>query len=98
MAETKTTAAKAAAKEKTKTPLTPEQKAERAARRKAAKVIGFTTFRQEWRAANPEGTKEQRKAAWDAARKDAVRKASRLVRSLEKGGVKLVQAEEPAKA
>jgi len=75
--------------EKTKTPATPEQKA----RRKAVKLMGYTKFRQEWRAANPEGTKEQRKEAWAGARKDEIKMARLALRAMEKSGLKVVPAE-----
>jgi DNA-binding transcriptional regulator YiaG len=76
---------------------TPEQKAAQDARRRAARVIGFNTWRDEWRASNPEGTAEERKAAWETARADATKNARKLLRSLEKKGLHIVAAD-PAEA
>ena len=72
-----------------KTPATPEQKA----RRKATRLIGFTEWRQTWRTANPEATKEERKKAWAAARKASTKSARKTLKALEKGGFKVVTAE-----
>lgn len=74
---------------KTKTPLTPEQKA----RRKAATLIGLSQWRQDWRSANPDATPQQLKQAWAAVRKEETKKARQTLRTLEKNGFKLVPAE-----
>jgi len=82
---------------KTKATPSPEQIAAQQARRKAARVIGYTSWRNEWRANNPEGTPEERKAAWETARTGATQNARKLLRSLEKKGLRIVAAE-PAEA
>lgn len=79
---------------KEKIPATPEQKT----RMRASKLIAFTTWRQEWRAANPEGTRQQRKEAWAKVRRAETRAARKAVKALEKGGFTLSRAETPAKA
>ena len=77
------------AEKKPATPPTPEEKA----LRKATKMLAFNSWRQEWRAANPEGTREQRKEAWDKVRKAETKNARRALKALEKGGYKLVPVE-----
>jgi hypothetical protein len=89
--------ATSSSKTETKAALTPEQNVAQEARRKAARVIGYTTWRDDWRASNPEGTPEERKAAWEVARADATKNARKLLRSLEKKGLRIVAAE-PAEA
>lgn len=79
-----------ATKQKTSTP-------EQQARRKAARVIGYTAWRDDWNAANPEGTPEARKAAWEGARTEATQNARKILRTLEKKGLRVV-AVEPAGA
>lgn len=74
---------------KAKTPATPEQKA----RRRASQLMAFTAWRQEWRAANPDGTKEQRKEAWAKVRRTETRSARKTLKALEKAGFSLVRAE-----
>jgi len=71
---------------KERTPATPEQ----IAARKASKLIAFNTWRQQWRAANPEGTKEQRREAWAQVRKAETKAARRTMKALEKGGFAVV--------
>ena len=66
---------------------------ERATQRRAAKMIAFNTWRQQWRAANPDGTREQRFEAWHQVRKAETKAAHRVLKALEKGGFKIVAAE-----
>ena len=80
------------------TPLSPEQKAKRQARRRAGKLIGFSTWRQEWRASNPEASKDQMQEAWAEAKKDVIGRATRAVRNLEKKGLRIVPLEADAAA
>lgn len=68
--------------EKTKTPLTEEQKM----RRRVARLIGRTAWFQEFKEQNPSATKEEREAAWKDARKGATKRGSRLLRVLTKKG------------
>ena len=70
---------------------------EQQARRKAARLIDYTAWRDDWAAANPEGTPEERKAAWEGARPEATRNARKILRALEKKGLRVVAAE-PAQA
>jgi hypothetical protein len=81
--------------EKTKTPLTEEQKT----RRRVARLIGRTAWFQDFKAQHPEATKEEREAAWKDARKTATKRGARLVSVLEKKGYSLSYAppaEKPA--
>ncbi len=73
--------------EKTKkTELTPDQvKLER----KAAQLLAFSRWRLDWRAANPEATKDDRREAWKAVRKSEVRKSRKALRALVKSGYTL---------
>lgn len=68
---------------------TPEQKASR----RAAKILAFHAWQQDWAASNPSGTKEERKEAWVAVSGPEMRKARKALKRLEKGGYKLVPAE-----
>lgn len=68
---------------------TPEQKASR----RAAKILAFHSWRQDWAAANPSGTRQERKEAWAAVSRPEVRKARKALKRLEKSGYKLVAAE-----
>lgn len=77
------------AEKKEKVAPTPEQKAAR----RAARRLAFQTWRQEWKAANPNGTSEERKAAWSTAMTAEIRKARKALRGLEKGGFKVVPVE-----
>ncbi|WP_243613193.1 hypothetical protein [Shimia aestuarii] len=71
--------------EKTKTPLTEEQKM----RRRVARLIGRTAWFQEFRAQHPTASKQERDAAWKDARKAATKRGARLVRVLAKKGYSL---------
>lgn len=75
--------------EEKKATRTPEQKDAR----RAAKIVAFSTWRAQWKAANPNGTADQRKAAWAEASGAEMRKARKTLKSLEKGGFKLVAAQ-----
>lgn len=68
--------------EKTKTPLTEEQKM----RRRVARLMGRTAWYIDYKAQNPKASKEDREAAWKVARKTATKRGSRLLRALEKKG------------
>jgi hypothetical protein len=73
--------------EKTKkTELTPDQARQE---RKAAQLFAFNRWRLDWRAANPEATKEDRSAAWKAVRKSEVRKSRKALRAVTKNGFTL---------
>jgi hypothetical protein len=72
-----------------KAAVTPEQKATR----RAAKILAFYTWRQDWTAANPSATKDDLQAAWSAVSGPELRKARKAIKRLEKGGFKLVAAE-----
>jgi hypothetical protein len=74
------------ADEEEKKTVSPEKKAAR----RAVRVLAFSTWRKSWKAENPTGTKEERKLAWDAVRGDEVRKARQMVKTLERGGFKIV--------
>lgn len=69
----------------TKTPLTAEKKA----RRRAAKVVGWAVWSDAFRAANPKATKEERRAAWNVAKGQNKRLGSKVVKALEKRGYEL---------
>ena len=71
--------------EKTKTPLTEEQKM----RRRVARLMGRTAWFMEFKAQNPKASKEERDAAWKTARKAATKRGSRLLSALEKKGYAL---------
>ena len=79
---------------KTKNPVTPEQKA----RRKAVRLIGWSTWVNDYKAANPKATKEERKAAWAAARKAQAKTGRRVLRALEKKGFAVTQTGAPVKS
>lgn len=66
------------------------------AHRRAVKRLAFHVWRQDWRKANPEGTPEQRKAAWAEAAREERRKLGKALRLLEKRGFKLVEAQPQA--
>jgi len=68
--------------EQAKTPLTEEQKM----RRRVARLLGRTSWFQEYKAQNPTATKEERDAAWKDARKEATKRGSRLMKVLTKRG------------
>jgi hypothetical protein len=71
------------ADKKEKTPLTPEQKA----RRRAAKVVAWTIWSNAYRIANPNATKEERRAAWAEAKGGEHKLlARRIVKALENKG------------
>lgn len=53
------------------------------------KVVARALWTPQWRAANPEGTPEARRAAWQEARGEETKKARKLIKSLENSGVTL---------
>ncbi|MEQ8877174.1 MAG: hypothetical protein RIC49_12260 [Phycisphaerales bacterium] len=67
---------------KTKTPLTEEQKQ----RRWAGRKLAFLHFDQQYRVANPEASKEERKAAWKEAKKAQTKIAMRTLNQMERAG------------
>ncbi|MEQ8294155.1 MAG: hypothetical protein RIA08_18295 [Roseovarius sp.] len=70
------------AEAKTKTPLTEEQKQ----RRWAGRKLAFLQFNQQYRATNPEASKEERNAAWKEAKKVQTKIALRTLTQMEKAG------------
>lgn len=66
--------------------VTPEQTRQE---RKAAQLLAFNRWRLDWRAANPEATREDRREAWKAVRKAEVRKSRKALRALVKNGYRL---------
>lgn len=70
------------AEAKTKTPLTEEQKQ----RRWVGRKLAFLQFNQQFSAANPEASKEERKAAWNEAKKTQTRMAMRTLTQMERAG------------
>ncbi len=61
--------------------------------RKAARLVGFTNWRQEWRAANPDATTQERSVAWRKVKAAEIKKARRTLAALQKGGFKIVPAD-----
>jgi len=79
--------------QETKNPPDPEMKL----RRKAAQAIAFEIWRQDFRRAHPEATRDERDQAWEEARSDELKKARRVLSALERGGFRVVRdAEESA--
>ncbi|TYB81252.1 hypothetical protein [Maritimibacter fusiformis] len=72
--------------ESTTPSMTPEQTRQE---RKAAQLLAFNRWRLDWRAANPEANKDDRREAWKAARKSEVRKSRKALRALVKRGYRL---------
>lgn len=70
------------AEAKTRTPLTEEQKQ----RRWAGRKLAFLQFNQQFRAANPEAGKQERKAAWKDAKKAQTKMAMRTLTQMERAG------------
>lgn len=70
------------AEAKTETPLTEEQKQ----RRWAGRKLAFLHFNQQFRAENPEASKEERKAAWKEVRKAQTKIAMRALSHMERAG------------
>lgn len=60
-------------------------------RRKAAQAIAYDIWRQDWRRANPEGSRDERDRDWDAVRGDELKKARRVLAALERGGFRVVR-------
>jgi len=61
---------------------TPEQQAQT----KAVRLVAYTVWLQSYRAANPKATDEERKAAWNAAKKDQLRAGRRALKALARKG------------
>lgn len=59
---------------------------------RAARLIAFNTWRQDWRAQNPEASKADRKDAWTKVRGAEVRKARKALRQMQRNGIALVAA------
>lgn len=72
----------------TRTPLTEEQKQ----RRRVGRSIGLAFFTANYKADNPQASKEDRKAAWKAARKAQTRIGMRALRQIELAGLAIVPA------
>ena len=68
--------------EKTRTPLTEEQKQ----RRRVGRKIGHAIFTQQFSAENAGATGEERKAAWKAARKAHTKLGLRVLKQIERAG------------
>ena len=82
------------AEAKTKTPLTEEQKQ----RRWAGRKLAYLHFAQQYRAANPEASKEDRKAAWKEAKKAQTKMAMRTLTQMERAGFGITVPEKAAEA
>ena len=82
------------AEAKTKTPLTEEQKQ----RRWAGRRLAFLHFNQQYRADNPEASKEDRKAAWKEAKKAQTKIALRTLNQMERAGFGITVPEKAAEA
>lgn len=67
---------------KKKAELSPEQKL----KRKASRELGYIIWRDQYRKANPEATKEDGKSAWKEVSKDYVTLGRRALKSLKKRG------------
>jgi len=80
--------------ETTKTPLTEEQKQ----RRRVGRSIGLAFFNANYKAQNPDATKEDRKAAWKAARKTQTKIGMRALRQIERAGLAILPAAPKAEA
>ena len=76
-----------------KVELTPEQ----ALRKRAGRSIGRGVWLAGFKAENPDASREDAKQAWNEARKDFTKIGMRALKTLEKAGLKVVEAEEPAK-
>lgn len=59
---------------------------------RAARLIAFNIWRQDWRAQNPEASKADRKTAWTKVRGTEVRKARKALRQMQRNGIALVAA------
>lgn len=70
-----------------KTPLTEEQKT----RRRAGRTLGRALWRQEFDAANPEATREERSLAWKTVSKERTKVGMRAMRQLEKAGFQVIE-------
>ncbi len=82
------------AEAKTKAPLTEEQKQ----RRWAGRKLAILHFNQQFSAANPEASKEERKAAWKEAKKAQTKIALRTLTQLEREGFGISIPEKAAEA
>lgn len=76
------------------TPKTPEQ----TALRKAVRLVAYTAWLQDFRAAHPDATQEERKAAWATAKQGEIRKGRKVVKALKSKGYDLTRAEQAVEA
>lgn len=51
-----------------------------------ARIVAKAVWRHEWRAANPDASAEDQRAAWKAGQRDAVRKARQMLNALQAAG------------
>ena len=65
---------------------TPETKSER---RRIARAIAKVIWDEQWKSANPEGSREARKAEWKEAQSEQVTLTRRALRRLEKQGIQI---------
>lgn len=63
--------------------------AERKKRRKAARTIGKAVWRSEFKSSNPKSSRDEVKAAWKGASKDATKVGMLAVRALIREGYEL---------
>lgn len=52
-----------------------------------AKTMARIMWSQQWRAANPDGDAETRRAAWQEVRAEETKKARKLIKALENSGI-----------
>lgn len=77
-----------------KTPKTPED----TAIRKAVRLVAYTAWLQDFRASNPNATEDQRKVAWEEAKKGELRKGRKIINALKQKGYDLTRPEQSTKA
>lgn len=77
-----------------KTPKTPEQ----TAIRKAVRLVAYTAWLQDFRDSNPDATQDQRKLAWEEAKKDELRKGRKIIKALKRKGYELTRPEQTTEA
>lgn len=75
-----------AEKKKEPATLSPEEARQE---RKTAQLLAFNRWRLDWRAANPEASKDDRRAAWLEVRKSEVRKSRKALRAVVKNGYRI---------
>lgn len=72
--------------------LTPEQ----SLRKRAGRTIGRGVWMAGFKAEHPNATRDEVKAAWAEARKDFTKIGMRALKTLEKSGLKVIEAPEGA--